>query len=188
MTVTRLAKPKRYVDGKRVAPIDGKALPLRLLVSRIRDDVGHVLAEWLWLSNVNQVPAKTLALWYYWRWQIESVFKLLKQAGHHLESWQQESGLALAKRLLVASMASVVVWPVAHSKLPEAQEVQEFLIKLSGRPMKRSKPVTWPALFSGLWVMLSMIEVLEDYTLDELYDIRDKLRTTSPALAKLVPG
>lgn len=34
---------------------------------------------------------------------IESFFKLLKQAGHQLESWQQESGLALAKRLLLAN-------------------------------------------------------------------------------------
>ena len=99
-------------------------------------------AKWLLLSNVKTVSAKTMALWYYWRWCIESFFKLLKQAGHQLESWQQESGLALAKRSLVASMAGVVVWPVAHSELSEAQEVPEFLIKLSGRQMKRNQPVT----------------------------------------------
>lgn len=105
-----------------------------------------------------------------------------------MESWQQESGLALAKRLLVASMACVVVWQVAHSELSEAQEVQAFLIKLSGRQMKRNKPVTWPALFSGLWVLLSMLEVLEGYTFNKLYEIRDQLRKISPALAKLVAG
>ena len=145
-------------------------------------------AEWLLLSNVKTVSAKTIALWYYWRWRIESFVKLLQQAGHQLESWQPESGLALAKRSLVASMAGVVVWPVAHSKLPEAQEVPAFLIKLSGRQMKRNKPVTWPALFSGLGVLLSMLEVLEGYTLNELYEICNQLRNTSPALAKLVPG
>ena len=29
--------------------------------------------------------------WYYWRWKIESFFKLLKSAGQQLESWQQPS-------------------------------------------------------------------------------------------------
>ena len=106
---------------------------MRLIVSRIINDRGQVLAEWLLLSNVAGVEAKTFALWYYWRWRIESFFKLLKQAGHQLESWQQESGLALAKRLMVASQACVVVWQIAHSQLPEAKEVQAFLVKLSGR-------------------------------------------------------
>ena len=60
------------------------------------------------MSNVMAMDASTLALWY-WRWQIECFFKLLKSAGHELESWQQESALAIAKSLLVASMACVTV-------------------------------------------------------------------------------
>ncbi|MEZ5477737.1 MAG: hypothetical protein R3E95_09720 [Thiolinea sp.] len=62
-----------------------------------------MLAEWFLLTNVAAVDAATVALWYYWRWRIESFFKLMKSAGHQLESWQQESALAIAKRLLVAS-------------------------------------------------------------------------------------
>jgi hypothetical protein len=134
---------------------------------------------------VKTVSTEAIALGYYWRWRVESFFKLLKQAGHPLESWQQESGLALAKRLLVASMACVVVWQVAHSELPEAQEVQAFLIKLSGRQMKPNKPVSWPALFSGLWGLLSMLEILEGYTFNELYEIRHQLRKIFPPRAKL---
>lgn len=84
--------------------------------SRVLDADGEVLAEWLLLSNVNGIPAATIALWYYWRWQIESFFKLMKSAGHHLESWQQESASAIAKRLLVASMACVTVWAIAADK------------------------------------------------------------------------
>jgi hypothetical protein len=30
-----------------------------------------------------------VALWHYWRWRIESYFKLLKSAGLQLEEWQQ---------------------------------------------------------------------------------------------------
>ena len=52
--------------------------------------------------------------------------------------------------------------------------------------MKRSKPVTWPALLSGLWVLLSMLKALENYSIDELYEIREVLRKISPAFAKLL--
>lgn len=188
VTVTRPAKPKRMVNGKRVKPVQGALLSLRLVVSRVLDDAGRVLAEWLLLTNVKDVSAKTIALWYYWRWRIESFFKLLKQAGHYLESWQQESALALAKRLLVTSMACVVTWQIGHSQRPEAKEIQAFLMKLSGRQTKRGKPVTYPALLAGLWVLLSLLETLENYTLEEVREMRETLRKVSPALAKWLPG
>jgi hypothetical protein len=85
-------------------------------VSRILSDEGEILAEWLLMTNVMTVDAREMALWYYWRWQIECFFKLLKKAGHDLESWQQETGLAIAKRLLVVSMACVVVWEMRLRK------------------------------------------------------------------------
>jgi IS4 transposase len=56
-------------------------------VSRILSDEGEILAEWLLMTNVMTVDAREMALWYYWRWQIECFFKLLKKAGHDLESW-----------------------------------------------------------------------------------------------------
>ena len=34
------------------------------------------------LSNVKDIDASTIALWYYWRWKIETFFKLMKSAGH----------------------------------------------------------------------------------------------------------
>jgi len=50
----------------------------------------------------------------------QSFFKLLKSAGHQVEHWQQETAEAIAKRLLVATMACVVVWQLARSAEPEA--------------------------------------------------------------------
>lgn len=114
----------------------------------------------------------TVALWYYWRWKIESFFKLMKSAGHHLESWQQESALAVAKRLLVASMACVTVWAIAADTSPEAVALQAFLIKLSGRQMRRQKSVTHPALLAGLWVFLSMLEVWQAYSAEDLHELK----------------
>jgi IS4 transposase len=86
--------------------VAGEPVPLRLVVSQIRDGAGRVLAQWLLLSNVPaEVEAGTLAQWYYWRWRIESFFKLLKGAGRQLEAWQQHRAMAVAKRLLVVSAA-----------------------------------------------------------------------------------
>jgi hypothetical protein len=46
-----------------------------------------------------KVNAQTIAKWYYYRWNIESYFKLLKTTGFNFEKWQQEKPLALFKRL-----------------------------------------------------------------------------------------
>ena len=100
------------------------------------------------LSNVKDIDASTIALWYYWRWKIETFFKLMKSAGHQLEAWQQESALAIAKRLLVASMACVTVWAIAADESQEVAELRGFLVKLSGRQMRHQQvsPIRlcWP--------------------------------------------
>ena len=169
VVITRKAKPKREVKGKRVAPVAGVPLALRLVVSRIRDDQGQLLAQWLLLTNVpDEVDAATIARWYYYRWQIESMFKLLKSAGQQVEDWLQDDALAIAKRLVVASCACVLVWQLAAATSPQAIEIQHFLVRLSGRQTKRRRPVTAPALFAGLWMLLSTLTLLEHYDVDQL--------------------
>ena len=79
------------------------------------------------------MPDTQIAQWYYWRWKIESFFKLLKSAGHSIEQWQQETAAAIAKRLLVATMACVVVWQLARSEEPEASTLRQLLVRLNGR-------------------------------------------------------
>ena len=135
-------------------------------------DTGEILAQWLLITNVHAVEASEIALWYYWRWKIESFFKLLKSAGQNLESWQQETGLAIAKRLLVVSMACVTVWEIAAAQSDEVQSLRTFLIKLSGRQMKWGVEFTNPALLAGLWVYLSMLEVIDSYSPEELAILR----------------
>lgn len=166
VTLSRPAKPSQRKGKKPIKP--GVAVAARLVISRILSDDGTVLAQWLLLTNVDAVDAQTIALWYYWRWKIESFFKLLKSAGHHLESWQQESALAIAKRLLVASMACVTVWEIAASNSQEAAQLRSFLVKLSGRQMRHKTEFTHPALLAGLWIFLSMLEVMDAYSQNEL--------------------
>ena len=160
----------RAVDGQRKRLTrKGPPLPLRLVVSELRRADGTVVARWLLLSNVPaEVSAATLALWYYWRWQIESFFKLLKGAGQQVEQWQQETGERILKRLLVASMACVLVWHLARSVAPQAKEARRLLVKLSGRQIEYGKEFTEEALLAGLWVLLAIVDTLENHLPQQL--------------------
>lgn len=137
---------------------------------QLRQGNGKILAEWLLLTNApaNLITSEKLAYCYYWRWRIESLFKLLKSHGQHLESWQQTTGMAIARRLLVAAMACVIVWTLQADQSPQAQELKTILVRLSGRQTKRTTPHTAPALLAGLWVLLSMLELLQHVDLNRL--------------------
>ena len=163
---------RKNVKGERYN-VPGRKLPLRLVVVQLRTASGKVLAEWLLLTNAptELATAQKLAFCYYWRWRIESFFKLLKSHGQHLESWQQETGLAIARRLLIASMACVVVWGLQADESPAATKLKNTLVRLSGRQTKRAKPHTAPALLAGLWVLMSMLELLQHVNLHQLKNL-----------------
>jgi hypothetical protein len=159
----------------RHANVAGEPLPLRLVVAEVRDPAsgGAVLARWLLLTNVPaaEADAATVARWYYWRWRVESYHKLLKGAWQQVEHWQQETAAALARRLLVAAMACVVVWRLARDERPEAAAMRDVLVRLSGRQVKRGKDArgfTEPALLAGLGVLIPMLELLEHHDVAEL--------------------
>jgi hypothetical protein len=165
--LTRPGQQNR-ADGSR-RRIAGPPLALRLILAEVRSPDGQTLATWRLLTNAPaEADAATIALWYYWRWRIESYFKLLKSAGFQLEQWQQETAAAVARRLLVASMACVLVWRLARDGTPEAAETRRVLIRLSGRQMRRSKPFTEPALLAGLWALLQVQYVRSQLSDDEL--------------------
>lgn len=167
--VTRAAQVKKE-DGKK-KKVPGKAVEGRLIVSKIVDKEGKVISWWYLLTNITDVPIDKIALWYYWRWSIESFFKLLKTAGMHIESWQQETVDAIARRLLVACMACVCVWQIAEAKGAEASELRTLLVKLSGRQMKYGISFTRPALLAGLCSLLNTLDLLENYDIERLKSI-----------------
>lgn len=174
VVLTRAARPNR--KGSKRQSVAGAPVTLRLVVSQVRANNGKVLAEWLLLTNLDaKVTAGQVALWYYWRWRIESFFKLLKGAGLHLEHWQQESGLAIAKRLLVVSMACVLIWQLARNPAPAADELRGVLVRLSGRQMKAHKNFTMPAMLEGTWILLAMLDLLEQYDVPQLKQLTKTL-------------
>ena len=182
----RAAKLERKGDGGKRRVVKGKPLPLRLVVSEVRDAAGAVLAVWLLLTNVPPaVAAAEVALWYYWRWRVESYFKLLKSAGQQVEHWQQETAAALTKRLLVASMACVLVWQVSRAPGEEARQLRELLVRLSGRVLRRGQEWTLPALLAGTWVLLASLDVLEDYSVERLRQLAQGLSMSGTRIGPL---
>ena len=184
VVVSKKAKPKKRLDaqGRRIGgTVPGAPLTARLVVSQVREASGKVLAQWYLLSNVDDsVQAATLALWYYWRWRIESYFKLLKGAGQQIEHWEQESGEAIFKRLLIASQACALAWRLMRAQGEFAEQTRAFLIRLSGRQMKRNTPVTASALLSGLYMLFAMNETLQHYSPEQIAQFVREARAMAP--------
>jgi hypothetical protein len=179
-----LDRPARtMINGKQVS-VPGPALTMRLILTRVEDEDGNLLASWELFSNVpaEWADAARLARCYYWRWRIESYFKLLKSHGFQVEHWLQETGAAIARRLLVVSMAAVTVWQLMADDSASATELKTMLTRLSGRQMKRKKPFTAPALLAGLWTLLAMLNTLEQYDVHTLHALIAQVRLPVPLM------
>jgi hypothetical protein len=150
-----LHRPGQRNQGKKKVEVPGPPLPLRLVVTEVRDLKGRVLARWLLLTNVaaELADAATIARWYYFRWRIESLHKLLKRAGWQLESWLQRNGERLLIKLLIALGACASIWALERRHDAESEAFQQLLMDLSGRQTKRSRPITTSGMLAGLWVL-----------------------------------
>lgn len=179
-----LHRPARMMVHNKKVDVPGKPLAMRLILVRIVDDKGKVLTQWYLLSNApsNWADAAQLARCYYWRWRIESFFKLLKSHGFQLEGWLQETGVAIARRILVVSMAAVTVWKLMADTSPKATQFKQVLIRMSGRQMKKTRPFTAPALLAGLCSLLAVLETLENIDLQSIKSMTNNLNLPIPLL------
>ena len=171
ITITRAAKPKQVceVTGKRIPVQKGEALAVRLIAVQLTDKQGNVLGRWTLLTNVaEEVSREEVAQWYYWRWSIESFFKLIKGAGYALESWLQRSAEAVLRRLLIVSMACVLTWRLQRGTSAEGVRARQLVCRLSGRQQKRGRRESAPALLAGLSILLNTLQLLTEYTPEEL--------------------
>jgi Transposase DDE domain len=171
VTLTRMAKPKRIdrETGRRVKAQAGSPLPVRLVVAQLSDNEGRELGRWTLLTNVEEkISGDEIAQWYYWRWNIESFFKLIKGAGHDVESWLQRSPDAVLRRLLIASMACVLAWRLQRAEGEENARARSWVCRLSGRQQKRGRKESAPALLAGLGILLNTLRLLSEYTPEEL--------------------
>ena len=132
--------------------------------------------------SADEADAAEVGTWYYFRWRIESFFKLLKSHGQELEYWQQRPGLAIAKRLLVTAMACVVVKQLEAATSEAAAAFRRYLVRLSGRRMKHGVESTAPALLAGYHVHLAMTQYLEqtEHTVENLKSLEQDALLSLP--------
>jgi len=179
IAITRDATKMTMQDnGKRkLIKTKGKSVKARFIVERLVDDKNEIVATWLLISNVNDkdITAGTIATWYYYRWKIESYFKLLKSSGFNLEQWQQTKPEALFKRLLVVSQSCMLVWKIANDNSANALKLREILIELSGKQIQRGVDFTYPALLKGLENYLITIDMLTKFSVDDILKMKDEL-------------
>jgi len=178
-----LHRPGKRNVGKKKIEIPGPPLPLRLVVTEVRDSKGRVLARWLLLTNVPAAlgDTATIARWYYFRWRIETYHKLLKGAGWQLESWLQRDGQRLLVKLMLALGACASIWALERRGDAEAEAFKKLLMQLSGRQTKRNRAVTTSGLLAGLWVLQCAVGPLARHGPDELNAM---LENYLPAFAK----
>jgi hypothetical protein len=142
------------------------------------------VSEWYLLTNTDSslVPASLTALCYYRRWNIETYFKQMKSAGLEMEHWQQTTGSAIMLRLLVASMALVLIWQLQRLSTPESIDFKDLLVRLSGKTHKRNKLYTTGILLSGFFVLLRIFDFLEscNYDINKIKEIRNMIRWVIP--------
>jgi hypothetical protein len=183
-----LHRPARHHTGEKTAgghkkqvEVPGPPLSLRLVVTRVVDGSGAVLAEWWLLTNVagEDADAATIGRWYARRWSIESYHKLLKSAGMNAEAWQQETGAAFLRRLCVASMACLTAWHLRRDESEAAAKLRAVLVRLSGRQMKHGVESTAPALLAGLERLLAIDDLMQ---VEDLEEVLDLARRTLPRL------
>lgn len=160
----------RNVGGGNKVDVPGPPLTMRLVVSEVRALDGRLLARWLLLTNVPAAlaDAATIALWYYFRWRIESLHKLIKSAGWQLESWLQRDGRRILIKLLIAFGACAAIWALERKLDAESQAFQELLMHLSGRQTKRDRRITTSGMLAGLWVLQAAVGPLARHGPDQL--------------------
>lgn len=165
-----LHRPGRRNEGGNKVDVPGPPLPLRLVVTEVRDLTGRVLARWLLLTNVPAATADaaTIARWYYFRWRIESMHKLIKSAGWQLESWLQRDGRRLLIKLMLAFGACASIWALERRHDAESEAFQTLLMQLSGRQTKRGREITTSGMLAGLWVLQGALGPLARHGPDKL--------------------
>jgi len=68
------------------------------------------------------------------------------------------------------------VWKLAHSKDEKAIEIRKLLTRISGRQMNYGVDFTYPALFSGFWMLLTMFDLFELYDYETLLEMKSFLK------------
>lgn len=159
------------VELQRPARLQGSEYPVSLPLyaveaQEIQPPAGQTPVHWRLLTT-HPVACLEQALqvieWYRWRWRIEQLFAVLKQAGLNLEATQLESGKAIQCLCVLALSVSLRVLQLVEGRQDPTQPAQRVLTPeqeqclaqiaptLDGRTVKQQNPYPTQTLPWAAW-------------------------------------
>ena len=151
-------------------PQKGEPIDVRVVVAELRRADGSRETQWALLTNLED-DADSVARIYVWRWKIERYF-YLKKVGFQLETWTQIDGERIARRLALTSLAAMIIYELqGHQSEPETAEAIRVIATMGGWLGRKRDPIGPIVLMRGMFLILSILEILETYDAAQLKQI-----------------
>jgi hypothetical protein len=167
--------------GQRPKP--GPALPVRVVIAELHRG-GRRAHQWVLLTNLED-PLEDIVQIYTWRWRVERLFFLIK-VGIRIETWEEQRGERIARRLALFSLAAMVLYQLqAAADHPEIAATIRFIAKRGGWLGRKHDPIGPIVLMRGMLRLLDSLALLEELGPDEM---RRLGKTLAEVFGVPVPG
>jgi hypothetical protein len=154
-------KSLRGVANKGQSPQTGEPLCVRVVVTELRRE-GEETLRWVLLTNLTDSISEVVK-GYVSRWLVERLF-FLEKVGFKLESWHQENGNRIARRLALVQLAAMVLYELLKLEPDEPMwELLQAIARLGGhKGKKKRRPLSPTALMRGLMRLWAALDALAD--------------------------
>ena len=167
-------KSRRGVANKGQSPQPGEPLRVRVVVTELRRK-GEPPLRWVLLTNLTDSVAEVVK-GYLSRWLVERLF-FLEKVGFKLESWHQENGQRIARRLALVQLAAMVLYELLKLEPDEPMwELVQAIARLGGHKGKSRRPLSPTALMRGLMRLWAALDALQDVDQPTLQRWRHQLQ------------
>lgn len=167
-------KSLRGVANKGQRPQTGEPLVVRVVVTELRREAEEPL-RWVLLTNLTE-PIAEVVKGYLSRWLVERLF-FLEKVGFKLESWHQENGNRIARRLALVQLAAMVLYELLKLEPDEPMwELVQCIARLGGHKGKRRRPLSPTALMRGLMRLWAALDAVADVDRQTLQRWRHQLQ------------
>lgn len=160
-----------------------KPLPVRVVIAELYYQ-GRRAHQWVLLTNLDE-SAEQIARIYTWRWRVERLFFLAK-VGMRLETWGEQNGERIARRLALCSLAAMVIYQLQAAAADSVfTEAIHYIATLGGWLGRKRDPLGPIVLMRGMLRFIGSVAVLEQLGPE---GARSMAKTLSQALGLPLPG
>jgi hypothetical protein len=170
--VTMYGPSLRGVAKGRSRPEPGEALPVRVVVSELRQQGRKTLRRVL-LNNLTE-PSLNIVQAYLLRWKIERLFWLTR-LGFRLEQWHQENARRIARRLLLVQLAALMIYQLLQPGDADSLQWTQRLARLGGWSGRKRTPIGPTVLMRGALIFLAAVQLCQQLGPRELLSMAKSL-------------